>query len=93
MDRDPPEPESDCADLIRVSRRVDVADAVGLPAPCEVALDVVAPRSFERGLPPLALCCLPGGYLTRRYYDLDAERPCTCRHSLGYAVPHCRTAG
>ena len=73
MDRDPREPDSDCADLIRVSRRVDVADAVDLPAPCEVALDVVAPRSFEPGLPPLALCCLPGGYLTRRYYDLDAE--------------------
>ena len=29
MDRDSPEPDFDRADLIRVSRRVDVADAVG----------------------------------------------------------------
>ena len=59
--------------VVRLQRRIDVARAVGLPAPCEIAVDIVAPRQLDPGLPPLALCCLPGGYLGRGYFDLQVE--------------------
>jgi len=59
--------------VFRLQRRIDVADAVGLPAPCEIAVDVVAPRQLDPGLPAVALCCLPGGYLGKGYFDLQVE--------------------
>ena len=61
------------ADVFRLQRRIDVASAVGLPAPCEIVVDVVAPRHWREGLSPVALCCLPGGYLGRGYFDLQVE--------------------
>lgn len=61
------------ADVFRLQRRIDVASAVGLPAPCEIVVDVVAPRHRREGLSPVALCCLPGGYLGRGYFDLQVE--------------------
>jgi len=61
------------ADVFRLQRRIDVASAVGLPAPCEIVVDVVAPRHLDPELPPVALCCLPGGYLGRGYFDLQVE--------------------
>ena len=58
---------------LRFERRAEVSQAVGLPSPCEIALGVVLPAAFPAGQTPVALCCLPGGYLTRRYWDLEAE--------------------
>jgi fermentation-respiration switch protein FrsA (DUF1100 family) len=64
-------------DLIRRSIRVDVDDAVPLSRsgirsrsqPFELAASVIAPRSI--GPEPIVLVCLPGGYLSRAYYDLE----------------------
>ena len=64
---------AEAPDVFRLHRRIDVAEAVGLPAPCQIAVDVVAPRHLDPGLPAVALCCLPGGYLGRGYFDLDVE--------------------
>ncbi len=63
----------EAADVFRLQRRIDVAEAIGLSAPCEIAVDVVAPRYRREGLSPVALCCLPGGYLGRGYFDLRVE--------------------
>ncbi len=63
----------EAADVFRLQRRIDVAEAIGLAAPCEIAVDVVAPRYRRAGISPVALCCLPGGYLGRGYFDLRVE--------------------
>lgn len=48
--------------------RVDVSRSVNLPGTHEIAVDLVVPQN-----PRFALCCLPGGFLTRRYYDLETR--------------------
>lgn len=58
----------------RATWRVDVGGAVPLPGRHEVAVDVIVPEAWIRSRPPtdpVALVCLPGGFLSRRYYDLD----------------------
>ncbi len=58
-------------DPLRASFRVDVSDAVDLDGAFEIAGDLVSPTE-DVGLAPAAvLVCLPGGYLSRRYFDLD----------------------
>lgn len=60
--------------LERESWRLDVASALGWRTEAEVAVDVVFPAEMER--PPVLLFCLPGGYLSRRYFDPgDPEDP------------------
>jgi alpha-beta hydrolase superfamily lysophospholipase len=71
---------------LRASCRIDVSDAVDLAGPFEIACDLVAPRSAlapakTSETDPIAvgatpepagiLVCLPGGYLSRRYFDLS----------------------
>jgi len=74
LDRDlSPREASSAVRALRFTRRVEVGNAIGLPAPCEVVLDVVVSAALPAGVPPVALCCLPGGYLTRGYWDLEAE--------------------
>lgn len=52
----------------RVTRRL--ATTVQLPgeAPLQIAAEVYAPETLAQ--PPVALVCLPGGGMSRRYYDL-----------------------
>jgi pimeloyl-ACP methyl ester carboxylesterase len=76
-----------------LSWRIDVAPAVDLEGPFELAVDVVLPPPPQR-FPPVLLFCLPGGFLTRRYFDLgDPTDPLERTYSfaehmadLGYAV-------
>ena len=67
-----------CAERAGVRRttwRIDVAPVVPLPGRHEVAVDVIVPeaRAVLPGpaTPLVALACLPGGFLGRRYFDLD----------------------
>ena len=61
----------------RVSWRIDVSDAVPLPGRFEIALDVIAPAQLAEqganGRRPIILSCLPGGFLSRKYFDLEIE--------------------
>ncbi|MBK7950587.1 MAG: alpha/beta fold hydrolase [Deltaproteobacteria bacterium] len=54
---------------------MDVSPAVPLPGRHEVAVDVVVPAARTSSASPSAasvvLACLPGGFLSRRYFDLD----------------------
>lgn len=55
----------------RASWRIDVSEAVPHPGRFELAVDVVVPRERSDETPPVALVCLPGGFLSRRYFDLE----------------------
>jgi alpha-beta hydrolase superfamily lysophospholipase len=58
-------------DVQRAELRVDVAD-VGLAGCRTAAVTVVAPRNDPPApVPDVAVCCLPGGGMSRRYFDLD----------------------
>ena len=63
--------------------RVDVSDAVPLPGRFEIAVDVVVP-SVGSAAAPVCLVCLPGGFLSRRYYDLGHD----LGHDLGRDPRH-----
>lgn len=62
-------------DVRRATWRIDVSPAVPLPGRHEVAVDVIVPAdpALEASTPasPVVLACLPGGFLSRRYFDLD----------------------
>ncbi len=65
--------EADDADstvAARASWRIDVSEAVPHPGRFELAVDVVVPHERAIDSPPVALVCLPGGFLSRRYFDL-----------------------
>lgn len=67
----PREPGDACPSVaVRATWRVDVSEAVPHPGRFELAVDVVAPRERASDSPPVALVCLPGGFLSRRYFDL-----------------------
>jgi pimeloyl-ACP methyl ester carboxylesterase len=55
----------------RATWRFDVSDAVPFPGDSTIAVDVVVPRDLPAGAESSVLVCLPGGFLSRRYYDLD----------------------
>lgn len=59
----------------RATWRIDVSDAVPIPGRYELAVDVVVPgegSAIASDFPSaIALVCLPGGFLSRRYYDLE----------------------
>jgi len=57
-------------DVLRQTWRVDVSDAVELDGSFELAVDIVLPQRELRRASPRLLFCLPGGFLTRRYFDL-----------------------
>lgn len=56
--------------ILRYRFRVDVTDSVPLPGRHELAARVIAPRDL-RNREPVLLFCVPGGFLTGDYYDLD----------------------
>ena len=58
------------ADLLRYRFRIDVTQAVPLSGKHELEARIIAPRNFG-GKKPLLLFCIPGGFLTGGYYDLD----------------------
>ena len=60
----------------RRSWRIDVSDSLPLEGTFEIAADVVLPPtgSTEKVEPAALLFCLPGGFLSRKYYDLGAAR-------------------
>jgi alpha-beta hydrolase superfamily lysophospholipase len=49
---------------------IDVS-GVAPPGATVVVADVFAPRPAQVGNPPVLACCLPGGGMSRRYFDLD----------------------
>ncbi|MBW2496151.1 MAG: alpha/beta fold hydrolase [Deltaproteobacteria bacterium] len=57
----------------RSSWRLDVSEVVPLPGRFEIAVDVVAPSDLEPGSQVGVLACLPGGFLSRRYYDMEVD--------------------
>lgn len=59
----------------RASWRIDVSPAVPLPGRHEIAVDVAVPECAGRDAATVALACLPGGFLSRRYFDLDPGGP------------------
>ncbi len=50
--------------------RVDVS-AVAPPGVRTCAIDVIAPEALPSGRRPVVAVCLPGGYSSRGYFDLD----------------------
>jgi len=65
-----PEPRNSRPRVRRADFRLDVSEVVPLAGRFEIAASVVAPADIEerRGAP--ILCCLPGGFLSRSYFDL-----------------------
>ncbi|MEZ4332668.1 MAG: alpha/beta fold hydrolase [Myxococcota bacterium] len=69
--------------LRRARWRIDVSPAVPFPGCHALAVDVAAPEVRGGDVPdapdgdaaPIVLACLPGGFLSRRYYDLDPGGP------------------
>lgn len=61
--------------VARATWRIDVSDALaaGLPASgsFELAIDVVVPLDERADRARLVFVALPGGFLSRRYFDLD----------------------
>src|SRR5262245_10794966 len=53
--------------------RFDVSDALDLPGVHEIAVDVIVPADAADAARRPVLCCLPGGSLSRRYYDLEVD--------------------
>lgn len=59
------------AGIHRETLRLDVSEAVPLPGRFEIAADLVLPADeADRRDDLVLLCCLPGGFLSRRYFDL-----------------------
>ena len=58
---------------VRGTWRIDVSDAVPLPGRFEIAVDVVVPGGEPAAPASVCLVCLPGGFLSRRYYDLGRD--------------------
>ena len=55
----------------RAAWRLDVSDAVPLDGRFEIAADLIAPQAEQADSARPVLCCLPGGFLSRRYFDLE----------------------
>ena len=65
----------------RATWRIDVSEAVPLAGHFELAVDVVVPLDRATRSPRVALACLPGGFLSRTYYDLGQHGD----HSYSFA--------
>jgi alpha-beta hydrolase superfamily lysophospholipase len=57
----------------RASWRLEISEAVPLPGRFEIAADVVVPADRQADEIVAVLCCLPGGFLSRRYFDLEID--------------------
>lgn len=79
---------------LRASFRVDVSGAVDLAGAFEIAGDLVSPVPHTSPPPAGILVCLPGGFLSRRYFDLDVaglppiatQKTLGVGHSMGSAL-------
>ena len=61
---------------LRASWRFDVSETIPLAGRFEIAVDIVVPAGGLAAKPPSAtpiLCCLPGGFLSKRYFDLRSD--------------------
>ena len=67
------EPLGQRASARRFGWRFDVSDALELPGAHEIAVDAVVPADAAEASRRPILCCLPGGSLSRRYYDLEVD--------------------
>lgn len=67
-------------DPVRAGWRFDVSDAIDLPGFYESAVSVIAPACVEPDRPIPLLVCLPGGFLSRQYFDLHI--PTSARHAM-----------
>lgn len=59
--------------VITVETRVDAGVSLPNEAGLQIAASVFIPDAVAFPVPTLALVCLPGGGMTRRYYDLPIE--------------------
>lgn len=64
---DPPAPPA----IQRKTWRLDVSEAVPVDGRFEIAADLIAPAAEAVRADTPLLCCLPGGFLSRRYFDLE----------------------
>lgn len=65
-----PEPDDSSPRIRRADFRLDVSEVVPLAGRFEIAASIVAPADIEATPGARILCCLPGGYLSRSYFDL-----------------------
>lgn len=70
--------------VVRVRRQIDVTHAVGISGEHIVAADIFLPPPERCGSPAAVLCCLPGGALSKAYYDLavDGDPTFSCGNYL-----------
>lgn len=66
----PPETAPTAAPL-RATWSLDVSDALPAQGPLSIAASWIAPPDLRPGTPVPLLVCLPGGFLSRRYFDLE----------------------
>ncbi len=57
----------------RLTRSIDVSGVAGDSEILAVAADICLPDPARLGARPTVLFCLPGGGVTKRFYDLDGE--------------------
>lgn len=72
----------------RVDWRLDVSDAWHAPEQLEIAATITEPRE---GPPRALLVCFPGGFLSRRYFDLDIEGDRSVSFAEAMAAQGCAT--
>lgn len=65
-----PGPDESSACARRARFRVDVSDVVPLEGRFEIAVSATVPTAIDREASARVLCCLPGGFLSRDYFDL-----------------------
>lgn len=70
MSQRPPGPTSPDEPL-RLTWRFDVSDAVNVPGAFASAATLIAPPSLDPNQSVTLLVCLPGGFLSRAYFDLQ----------------------
>jgi len=59
--------------ICRAAWSIDVSRAVPLPGRFEIAVDVIAPSDLSPSAQVVVLACIPGGFLSRRYFDLEVD--------------------
>ncbi len=69
--RPPAQPAAPAQAPLRATWRVDVSDVVPWAGRHALAVALVLPRAHPGGAGIVLLVCLPGGFLSRRYFDLD----------------------
>ena len=76
---------------VRAAWHLDVKAAIPLDGQFSLAASVIAPADLNPGQPVTVLACLPGGFLSRHYFDLEIQGSRTysfaaAMAALGYVV-------